>query len=307
MGKQRVGKFIFGALLCAFVALGVGVAANPATVQAAQYQVNNLRFINTSATGTRVQWDKFSGATGYKVESKPDTTSAWTVNNANFTSSDSKPQYRFATKPGTRYSFRITPIVPGNSYVYAKTVSDYTYPTKVTNLQKGSYIYLKEISLQWKSSAAVDGYVITLQNAKGQSKTIETRSSYNSIAASSVMFYKVTIKPYVVYEGSTKRIYGTPLTTYTSIQPKLSINRASATAKSAKISWTKVLGATNYTVYYSSTRDGAYKNAGTVTGTSKTITNLVPKRKYYYRVVANKKVGSTVYKGPSEYVFSSLY
>ena len=65
--------------------------------------------------------------------------------------------------------------------------------------------------------------------------------------------------------------------------------------KKADVKWGKVTRATNYTVYYSTSKNSGYKKAGTTSGKSYTVYKLKPGKTYYFKVVANKKVGSKTY------------
>ena len=55
----------------------------------------------------------------------------------------------------------------------------------------------------------------------------------------------------------------------------------------AKITWSKVEGATKYTVYRATSKNGKYKKIGTSKTTSYKDKNLKKGKKYYYKVVAN--------------------
>lgn len=71
--------------------------------------------------------------------------------------------------------------------------------------------------------------------------------------------------------------------------------KVTAGKKKADVKWGKVNGATNYTVYYSTSKNSGYKKAGTTSGKSYTVKKLKPGKTYYFKVVANKKVGSKTY------------
>ena len=71
--------------------------------------------------------------------------------------------------------------------------------------------------------------------------------------------------------------------------------KVTAGKKKADVKWGKVTGATNYTVYYSTSKNSGYKKAGTTSGKSYTVKKLKPGKTYYFKVVANKKVGGKTY------------
>ena len=55
----------------------------------------------------------------------------------------------------------------------------------------------------------------------------------------------------------------------------------------AKVSWKKVEGSKNYTVYRATSKKGKYKKIGTSTGSSYTDKTVKKGKKYFYKVVAN--------------------
>lgn len=59
-----------------------------------------------------------------------------------------------------------------------------------------------------------------------------------------------------------------------------------------KIKWSKVEGATGYTVYRSTSKDGKYKKIGTTTSKSFKDTTAKKGKTYYYKVVANYEIST---------------
>ena len=58
-------------------------------------------------------------------------------------------------------------------------------------------------------------------------------------------------------------------------------------SKKAKVTWKKVDGATKYTVYRATSKNGKYKKVGTAKGGSYTDKTVKKGKKYFYKVVAN--------------------
>ena len=71
--------------------------------------------------------------------------------------------------------------------------------------------------------------------------------------------------------------------------------------KKAVIKWKAVKGADSYTVYYSASKNSGYKKIATTAKTAYRVKNLKSGRAYYFKVVANKKVGKNTFRS----VFSS--
>lgn len=61
-----------------------------------------------------------------------------------------------------------------------------------------------------------------------------------------------------------------------------------------RIKWTKVAGATKYTIYRSSSKNGVYKKIGTTSGKSFVDKKTVCGKKYYYKVAAKDAYSKTV-------------
>ena len=75
-----------------------------------------------------------------------------------------------------------------------------------------------------------------------------------------------------------------------------SVKIVSSTTGQAKISWSKVSGATGYEIYYKKSANGSYKKLKTINST--TVRNCIVKGmksgdRYYFRVRAFKKTGSS--------------
>lgn len=63
--------------------------------------------------------------------------------------------------------------------------------------------------------------------------------------------------------------------------------KAKKKSKKAKVTWKKVDGAKNYTVYRSTKKNGKYSEIGTTKGSSYTDKTVKKGKKYFYKVVAN--------------------
>lgn len=99
---------------------------------------------------------------------------------------------------------------------------------------------------------------------------------------------KLTIKGKGNYAGTISKSFKIVL-------GKTSIKSVKAGSKRATVTWKKVTGATGYKVYMATKSNGRYKLVSTVKGNSKvtyTKKKLTKNKKYYFKVVAYKKVGS---------------
>lgn len=71
-----------------------------------------------------------------------------------------------------------------------------------------------------------------------------------------------------------------------------SVKSSAQTSSAIKLTWSKVAGASGYTVYRYSPSKKAYVKAGATTGTSYTVKNLLAGTKYTFRVIAYGKTSS---------------
>ena len=153
----------------------------------------------------------------------------------------------------------------------------------------------KTISVTWKKISG-SGTVYRLFLRKNGDKYFEHVGSTKS---NKYTFKK--LKPGTKYEwfvvvwnpdGSDKAISDDVKAATLPSAPSIKVT---AGKKKADVKWGKVNGATNYTVYYSTSKNSGYKKAGTTSGKSYTVKKLKPGKTYYFKVVANKKVGSKTY------------
>lgn len=83
--------------------------------------------------------------------------------------------------------------------------------------------------------------------------------SYNTLKNIKNQFYKLRVRAYVTIDN--KNYYGA-WSDYTvfALQPKVGLKKS---GKKLKITWKKVSGAKNYTVYMSTSKTGGYKKLTT--------------------------------------------
>lgn len=79
-------------------------------------------------------------------------------------------------------------------------------------------------------------------------------------------------------------------------QTPTGLKAVKVSSTSIKLTWSKVSGATGYEVYRAASSTGTYTKIKTLSLNYITNTGLARGRTYYYKVVAYKTIGSTVYK-----------
>ena len=207
-------------------------------------------------------------------------------------------------KAGTKYYVSVAYKEKyGNGIMYlVKNSEVYTNPGQVKNVKLNTWSYfLKSATANWDLQSSVDGYNYVLKNASGK-----TVASGNTEFPNLVKFnvnnnqvYKLTVRAFAERDG--KKVYGA-WSKEAYLIPEPALNKPTASASGIKLSWNKVSGATNYTVYVSTSPNKGYKKVATTTKTKYTIKKVNGKKtnsttKYYVYVVANKKASGNTTVG----------
>lgn len=276
-------------------------------VTAPEYKTT-ITQIGATATGMTLKWNAVSGANGYAVyiaangssSSKYlDTVKTNTVTITNL-------------KPGQTYSVQVYPVrtssanyVASASYGYSSKYGLKTLPSKVKNLDITYYwSSIKEVKAVW-GDANADGYQVQVYTYNGK-KPIKTYSTTSECAfmknITQKTFYKFRVRGYVTI-GTDKK-YGTWSDYMEFSQPvKCTAKTGQIKSKVISMSWTKMKGAKNYTVYMSTSLNSGYKKIATTKSTKLKVSKFKKKalkwnKNYYFYVVANRKSGKKTIKSP---------
>ena len=214
-------------------------------------------------------------------------------------------------KPGTKYYVSISyketfgeGIVP---FVVDSEVI--TNPGQVKGVKLNEWSAgLKKATVLWTEQSAAAGYEYKLKDASG--KVVESGDAKGPYAVTfdvkNDRVYSLTVRAYanrdddkVANSGDEKKIYG-KWSKEAYLVPMPEVKKGSASSSGLKFSWQKVAGATNYTIYASTSAKKGFKKIATTKNTSYTIKKLDGKinteKNYYVYVIANKKSGSTTIK-----------
>ena len=179
---------------------------------------------------------------------------------------------------------------------------------------------LKELVVSWNKTAYADGVQIKILNAKGKAiknkkvkykKATSKSSSLNVKKIDSSRFYKLKIRSYTKFNNKT--YYSKWETKY--ITNAIDTFVETAPSKAAfKVYWSKISGATSYTVYASTSAKGKFKKVKKVKKNKssvyvKKLGNKAFKNgtHYFFYVVADKKVKKTTYSSPIRYSTVSTF
>ncbi len=194
-----------------------------------------------------------------------------------------------------------------------------TLPSKLSGCKAWYYSpTMNYFELAWNSRPSADGYQYEVWSMTGKNgkKLVTNKAGKYSTSTSFVntklkksQFVKARMRAYVeLSDGSTK--YG-PWSnwSYTSRQPDLEIKNVRG---GQRLTWNKVDGAKNYTIWVSTRAKTGFKKVKTTTKRSLTVKKcgksaLKSGRTYHYTIVANKKIGKKTYQGSKTHSFSLVY
>ena len=168
-----------------------------------------------------------------------------------------------------------------------------TKKIKVINITSSSF------KATWTKVPGADGYRVSVyKNGRCVQKEDINRNSVTFKGLDPGCKYTVKVQTYV-YIGSSKAFSSNlkSFKTATKAQsPKLSVT---AEKRQARLSWSKISGAKNYAVYYSTRKNGDYTKIVSSTN-HRIIKKLKPGTRYYFKVIAVKNKSG----GPQYTVFS---
>lgn len=252
---------------------------------------------NATKTSVTLQWTAISGATGYNV----------------YAGTSSENMSLLATVPGTSHTLSglsantgyYILVEPYKANAQGTQISwDFNYgaaitaPTKVSGVKLDA-TFKNEHKVAWKDIPTATGFEIKVTNAKGKKITTATETDYvyhifNNKKMSS-QAWKVKVRAYVTMSNG-KKVYG-DWSKEKIVVPYATVKKKTAVADGkVKITWSKVSGAKDYTIYKASSATGKYKKVKTVKGTSYTLTGVPYNKNQYIYVKANGvKVGKKKY------------
>ena len=177
-------------------------------------------------------------------------------------------------------------------------------PAKVSGLyQRNWYCYICSLDTAWAPQQSVTGYQYELYNYKGaliKSGNSKSYSAYANFSNLALQTYRMRVRAYTTFNGRTS--YGAWSDMLEIVPP---VKKLTGKSKKKKITlkWSKVPGATSYTIFVSRNRDSGYVATKTVSAKKNKVTinkmgkkKLKSKKWYYVYVRPNRKVnGNNVF------------
>lgn len=268
----------------------------------------NIRQIAATPSTATLQWDKFDGATAYQV---------FEVNRYDRTErliATTKEPYCTVKKLNIyTHTIGVRAIIAGEittSISNLNCYSDYlVYAPEIMHFSKILVLNDRQIRLSSNDAQNLWSYEIYNYKNKRVKVGMSNISQYGAdlkIKNIKRQFYKVRARGYRTLNN--KKLYG-KWSKYAYFAPQTKVTIKSIENKTSgyklKLSWKKIKGADNYTVYMTSGhptgRKTRFKKVVTTKKTSVKISKFKKKKLHeagVYRiyVTANKKVGKTIYK-----------
>ncbi|MCI8494139.1 MAG: fibronectin type III domain-containing protein [Lachnospiraceae bacterium] len=283
-------------------------------------KIQNLRQTSATETSVTLSWKKYSGANAYQLtygKKGSGNNGKRTINLGNVKSCTIKKLSK-----NTKYDFKICPVNKSASGYQALSnfntaISDCpVLPTKVKEVRAFLWSPTSNyLEIHWKKSECADGYKYQIYTENGKKALISGKKSgdsdntyFSSEKLKGNRFLKLRVQGLVEINGSVKTGTWSDWT-YFSRQPDVELK---STKSGMKVTWDKVDGADNYTVYVSNKRKSGYTKVASTTKTSMVVkkcgsSNLKSGKQYYFMVAANKKIGKKTFQSTRNYCFWQTY
>ena len=265
------------------------VVATVATAPKAPATLKQVAADNTSAT---VSWAASTGATGYLIRFGATQATAKDIQVVKTTSVKLT-----GLSADSAYYLAVYPIrqVTTSFYASENCVENprvLTTAPAVTGLKLASWdVKSNIVTLQWNNTAKYEnGYQIEIY--KADNKLVKTYNIYGRRAKSKTFILKSVkntpfqyrVRTYTFMNG--EKQYGAWSDLAYAI-PQANVSAAKVSNNAVKLSWTKVPGAKNYTVYRATKEGGKFKKVATTKKAAYTVKNLKTYKDYYFYVKAN--------------------
>lgn len=266
------------------------VVATVATAPKAPATMTQVAADNASAT---VSWAASTGATGYLIRFGATQATAKDIQVVKTTSVKLT-----GLSADFAYYLAVYPIrqVTTSFYASENCVENprvLTTAPAVKGLKLASWdVKSNIVTLQWNNTAKYEnGYQIEIY--KADNKLVKTYNIYGRRAKSKTFILKSVkntpfqyrVRTYTFMNG--EKQYGAWSDLAYAI-PQANVSAAKVSNNAVKLSWTKVPGAKNYTVYRATKEGGKFKKVATTKKAAYTVKNLKTYKDYYFYVKANR-------------------
>jgi hypothetical protein len=242
-----------------------------------------------TATAATLNWGAVSGATGYQVQYKPNSSSTWITANAT-TNSFSLAGLTAATN----YDWRVRAQCGNNNFSnYTATQAFTTLAAPTCGLPTSlstSAITSNSATFSWSAVTGAASYTVRFKPTGSSTWNTfsSTTNSFNATSLTPSTAYHWEVKANCTNNTSSAFTASTNFTTQnavTCIVPT-GLVTSNISTSTAVLSWNPVSGASSYQVRYKPTSATAWITAN-ASSTSFTLSGLTPNTQYHWEVQAN--------------------
>ena len=266
--------------------------------------VTGLKVAATEAHAITLQWDSFTGATGYQVYKASSAKGTYsllsTTKSTSFKRTDLTTNLTCYYKVRAYYSASNSTTYSKYSAVVAGTPKAFDTNGAVKGLNVSAYTDTT-ITLKWNAYSCAQGYeVYKATSSKGTYEKIHstkdtsfkrTKLTTNKTCYYKVRAYKKNSNGTYSYSKYSQVVPGTPIGFDTS-QKVGGFKLSAKTYDSITLVWNSYPEAAGYKIYKARKKNGKYEKIATTKETTFKRTNLTTNKTCYYKVRAYKKKGN---------------
>lgn len=274
-------------------------------------------------------WDKLNGANTYRIDwiAYDYTAKAW--GSWNKQADTDASSCKLPAEKNTGFSIHVS-AARKSTAGYTAYSDEYAeiflrpvpaVPAKVTNVKmliSGIQRFWPEervVRFGWNLSEGAQGYQYIIYGPNGKKLFSGITSDYKNVEVKSNkltndQFMKIKVRGYAA-DGSTIKYGKWSDDCYFAKCPE-NVKFSKRPGGSFRMTWRKIKGADTYTIYASRKQNNGYKKLGTVSKNSYLIKKvngrkLISGKVYFFKVIANKKVGKKTYSSDNNWYFSRIY
>ena len=253
--------------------------------------------IANASTGVKVTWNKITGAKNYIVYRSDYTSGKWSGWKKISTVGAVTSTVDTTAKSGVNCKYAVKAVNGSSTGAYKESAKLFYLAqptTKIANASNG-------IKVSWTKSAGAKGYTVYRSQYSGGKWS--SWKTMGTAAATKTSWTDKSVKSGVQYRYTVRAVNGSLKSTYTATAGLVFLSQPTVKValqeNTVNVTWNKITGAKNYTVYRSELVDGAWSswaNVGSVASVSFADSAVTEGATYRYTVRAVNGKSQSAYK-----------